>query len=323
MRIAIVGAGLSGLACANRLAEAGHAVSLFDKGRRPGGRLSTRRVDTPLGEARFDHGAQYFTARDPDFSQVVAVWAKEGLAAPWRAAGDDAWVGVPGMSAPAAALAAGLDVTTTSRVEALLREPAGWRLAGENLDAGPFDVAVVAVPAEQAGALVRRWDGGFAEAADATPAEPCWTLMAAFPERLPIADDVVKRRGPIGWAARDSGKPGRGGPESWVVQAGPAWSREHLEDAPDAVLTRLMAALAEVAGAPLPTPAAAAVHRWRYARSGHLGRGDLWNVPLGLGVCGDWLLGPRVECAWVSGHRLAGLILATGTDRTPAVTSSW
>lgn len=314
MRIAIVGAGLAGLGCAGRLAAAGHAVSLYDKGGRPGGRLSTRRVDTSLGDARFDHGAQYFTARDPDFSRVVATWASDGLAAPWRAAGDDAWVGVPSMSAPAAALAAGLDVTCGSRVDALLREEAGWRLAGDGLDAGPFDVAVVAVPAEQTEALVRRWDAGFADAADATRAEPCWTLMAAFPERLPIAGDVVKRRGIVGWAARDSAKPGRTGPESWVVQASPEWSREHLEDAPDAVLAGLLAALTTVAGAPLPTPAAAAVHRWRYARSGSLGRDDLWNPALALGVCGDWLLGPRVEAAWLSGHRLAGLILAAGTD---------
>ena len=151
---------------------------------------------------------------------------------------------------------------------------------------------------------------GFAEAADATPAEPCWTVMAAFAQRLPIAEDVVKRRGPIGWAARDSAKPGRSGPESWVVQAGPDWSREHLEEAPSAVLPQLLAALAEVAGRPLPEPAAAAAHRWRYARSGALGQGDLWDAGIRLGVCGDWLIGPRVECAWVSGHRLAGAMLA-------------
>lgn len=310
MQIAIVGAGLAGLSCGVRLRDAGHAVALFDKGRGPGGRLSHRRVATPSGEARFDHGAQYFTARDPDFRRQLDAWARDGLAAPWPAAGDDAWVGVPGMNAPAKALAAGLDVTCSARVERLSRDGDGWRLSGEGWEAGPFDAAAVAVPAEQAGALVRPFAPDFADAADATPAEPCWTVMAAFPSRLPIAGDVVKRRGPIGWAARDSAKPGRSGPESWVVQASPEWSREHLEASPAAVLPGLLAALAEVAGGPLPDPAAAAAHRWRYARSGALGRDDLWDAGLKLGVCGDWLLGPRVECAWVSGHRLAGAILA-------------
>lgn len=310
MRIAIVGAGLAGLSCGARLAGAGHAVSLFDKGRSPGGRLSHRRAATPLGEACFDHGAQYFTARDPGFRRQVELWARDGIAAPWPAAGDDAWVGVPGMNAPAKALAAGLDVDCAARVDSLAREGAVWRLSGEGVEAGPFDAAVVAVPAEQAGALLRLASPGFAAAAEATPAEPCWTVMAAFAERLRIGEDVVKRRGPIGWAARDSAKPGRSGPESWVVQAGPGWSREHLEEAAAEIVPKLLGALAEVAGGPLPEPAAASAHRWRYARSGTLGRDDLWDAALGLGVCGDWMLGPRVECAWVSGHRLAGAMLA-------------
>ena len=64
-RVLIIGAGMAGLSCAAALGSVGHAVTLIDKARGPGGRMSTRRVDTPLGQAAFDHGAQYFTARDP------------------------------------------------------------------------------------------------------------------------------------------------------------------------------------------------------------------------------------------------------------------
>ena len=310
MKVGIIGAGLAGLSCAARLAAAGHAVALFDKGRAPGGRLSTRRAETPLGQARFDHGAQYFTARDPDFARQVETWARDGLAAPWPAAGEEAWVGTPGMNAPARALASGLAVHRSARIAGLHRAAAGWQFRGDGVDAGPFDAAVVALPAEQAGPLVQSWSADFAAAAAATPAAPCWTVMALFPARLPIPEDVVTRQGPIGWAARDSAKPGRGGPESWVVQASPEWSRQHLEETPQAVAPALLAALATVAG-PTAVPAAwSAAHRWRYARSGTLGRDALWDASLGLGLCGDWLLGPRVECAWLSGHRLAGTMLA-------------
>lgn len=315
MRVGIVGAGLAGLGCAARLVGDGHAVTLFDKGRGPGGRLSTRRAQTPLGEVRFDHGAQYFTARDPDFARQVAAWARDGIVARWPAAGEDAWVGTPGMNAPARALASGLAIRLSARVAAIRREAAGWQFHGEGLEAGPFDAAVVAVPAEQAGALVGDWSPDLAAAASSTPAAPCWTVMATFPERLPIPADVVTRRGSIGWAARDSAKPGRAGPESWVVQAGPEWSRDHLEETPAAVAPALLAALAEIAGPDAVAAAWSGAHRWRYARSGAFGRDALWDAGLGLGLCGDWLLGPRVECAWVSGHRLAGMITA-GQDGT-------
>jgi len=83
MRIGIVGAGMAGLACAEELTRHGHAVLLFDKGRGPGGRMSTRRIQTSAGEAYFDHGAQYFTVRDDAFRRQVAGWASEGVAAAW------------------------------------------------------------------------------------------------------------------------------------------------------------------------------------------------------------------------------------------------
>ncbi len=314
MHIAIIGAGLAGLACATRLAAAGHGVQLFDKGRGPGGRMATRRMPTPLGEAGFDHGAQYFTARDPGFIAEVARWQAEGLAAPWPAAGPDAWVGTPAMNAPVKALARPLPVQWGAMVTALARDGAEWRVQVDGAEHGPFDAAVVTVPAEQAAPLLAPWDPAAATLAAATRAEPCWTVMAAFAARLDVGPDILREAvpgaaEPIGWAARNSAKPGRTGPESWVIQAGPAWSRDHLELSPEAVLPLILTAFATRIGpAPLPAPLVAAAHRWRFAKSGRGGVEALWNPPLRLGVCGDWLLGPRVECAWASGDQLAGSI---------------
>ena len=79
-RVAIVGAGVAGLAAARALLEAGHAPVVLDKGRGPGGRISTRRAE-PFA---FDHGAQYFTARDPRFVEQVAAWEAGGVVARWE-----------------------------------------------------------------------------------------------------------------------------------------------------------------------------------------------------------------------------------------------
>ena len=58
-KIVVIGAGISGLLCGKRLAEAGHSVLILDKGRNIGGRLSTRRTDGAV----FHHGASSL----PDF----------------------------------------------------------------------------------------------------------------------------------------------------------------------------------------------------------------------------------------------------------------
>ena len=308
MRIAVVGAGIAGLACANALIGVGHSVSCFDKGRGFGGRMSTRRAESEGRSLQFDHGAQYFTARDRDFVDQVLQWEADGVAVRWPEAGEGAWVGTPGMNAPLRALTQHRLVQWGTCVEALRRENGGWLALGSG-DPGAFDAAIVAVPAEQAGPLLAPHRRDFAELAAGTPSQPSWTVMAAFSQRLSIKQDIVRDRGAIGWAARDSAKPGRGGLESWVIQASADWSTENLEQEPETVAPILLGLLASELGIPLPAPVYLQAHRWRFARSGRSGEPTaLWDASIRLGACGDWLAAPRVEAAWLSGRRAAGLI---------------
>jgi len=314
MRIVVIGAGISGLACAGQLVAAGHAVRLFDKGRGPGGRMSTRRVALPDATLAFDHGAQYFTAREPDFCAEVAAWAGQGIVARWPEAGADAWVGTPAMNAPVAALASAQSVAFSSHVMSLARDPAGWHVTMQGGQRhGPFDAAIVALPAEQAAAFLGAHDLAMASLAMAVRSQPCWTMLAGFAGRLPIAADVIRRSGVLAWAARNGTKPGRAPGETWVVQAEGTWSAAHLEQPAEDVARTMLGALAALAGeALLPELRHLSAHRWRYAMVRGSDRGALWNGTLRLGACGDWLLGPRVELAWLSGRRLAQVI---GMDR--------
>ena len=79
MRVAVVGAGLSGLVAATTLAAGGHDVVVLDKGRSPGGRLATRRI----AGATLDHGAQFFTVRDDRFAALVQAWSDAGVVVEW------------------------------------------------------------------------------------------------------------------------------------------------------------------------------------------------------------------------------------------------
>ena len=270
--------------------------------------MSTRRMATDRGPVCFDHGAQYFTARDPAFREQVQGWQQAGYAARWPAAGDEAWVGVPGMNAPVQQLAEPLDVRWNVQVTALVETAGGWALMADDSQ-GEFDAAMIAIPAEQAAVLLAPHEAEFAGLAESTASAPCWTLMAAFTERLPISADVLRGHPVVDWAARNSAKPGRVGLESWVVHGNADWSRRHLEHMPADIVPLLLSALADAAGAALPDACAAAAHRWRYAKSGRAGKGHLWASEQKLGVCGDWLLGPRVECAWLSGSSLAEAVI--------------
>lgn len=305
MQIGIIGAGMAGLACAEGLAGQGCEVILLDKGRGPGGRMSTRRMATPAGEAQFDHGAQYFTARDAGFVRRVEAWIEAGAAAPWPAAGFEAFVGTPGMNAPIRQMALGQKVHWSHQVSRIEALGSGYRLHLEAAEPVEVDILVVATPAEQAAALLETLAPDLAARAAATPADPCWTTMLAFAEPVAVARDCWRSDGVIGWAARNSAKPGRPGLETWVVQASPAWSRSHLEAQPETVTARLRSALGDLLGVDLPAPVVEASHRWRFARSGAEGSEALYDPARRLGLCGDWLVGARVEAAWLSGTALA------------------
>lgn len=321
MRVAIIGAGMAGLACAERLRAGGHEVALFDKGRGPGGRMSTRRVETAAGTVAIDHGAPYFTARTPAFRALVEQWAQAGVVARWPEAGSDAWVGTPGMNAPIRALAGHHAVTWDCLITGLMRDDQGWRLLNTDDPLGPFDAVVIAIPAEQAAPLLALHDFAMVRRAVTAQTRPCWALLLAFAEPIDAAPAIIRHHGIIAAAIRNSAKPGRTGPESWVIQAASHWSACHLEDEPPAIAARLLDAFAALldrpVSRPLPAPLVATAHRWRFAMPTDNLDGALWNPTLRLGACGDWLLSGYVELAWISGTTLGERMTVTPDSRLP------
>ena len=313
--IAIIGAGLAGLSAARSLAARGIPVRLFDKGRAPGGRLATRRAEHEGRRLQFDHGAQYLRAEGEGFAAALA----EAGAAPWP---DPARrVGTPGMSALPRALLGTLPLAASRHVGEILGSPGAWRLRhwdakearpGAPLpetppqEDGPFSAVLVTVPAPQAAELVPAMAGRLR----AVRYAPCWTVMAAFDRRLDAPDTLRPEGHAVGWAARDSSKPGReGSAECWVVQAAPGWTRAHLEQRAEAIVAPLLAEFAALCGAPPPAPAWAAAHRWRYSLlEAPLGEPFLWDASARIGLAGDWCLAGRAEAAWDSGAALAGAL---------------
>lgn len=129
MRIAIVGAGIAGLACARALLEVGLDPVIFDKSRGVGGRLATRRTDTGL---QFDHGAPHLTATDAAFAALLEQAEAEGAVSRWRPPPHTAentgpgYVGLPGMSGFARHLGRDLDIRTGVSVSAVAPDGSGW-----------------------------------------------------------------------------------------------------------------------------------------------------------------------------------------------------
>ncbi|MBB4659799.1 NAD(P)/FAD-dependent oxidoreductase [Parvularcula dongshanensis] len=321
-RVAIIGAGVAGLACGRVLSDAGVDVALYDKGRGPGGRCSTRR--TPFGS--FDHGAQFFTVRDEGFERAVSAWRDAGHVSRWDGRfvrikngnespydGDHRFVGTPRMNAFVKAEAEALGAHFGLRIATPRGREDRWQLYSEHgQSAWEAEWLVFATPAEQTAALLAGTGrptsllGGARRARSS----PTWTLMAAFEGEEPVPFDAASLSGhDIAFASFEPSKPGRGGAHRWVVHASTDWSRAHLEEAPEDIVPKLTDMLCDLIEA-RSRPVHAVAHRWRYAQVDETAPESFaLDADARLATCGDWHVAPRVESAWVSGHRLGAALI--------------
>ena len=340
VRVAVIGSGLAGAACAAGLNRGDAQVTLFEKSRNVGGRMATRRagwVDADSAEqsVTFDHGAHCFTPVRPRFKAAMARATAAGCVSEWRPKVHAAWpalagrclIATPTMPALCSHLLEGATVHLNRTVRRLQRAAdGGWYVAADGAPlAGPFHHVALAIPPAQAAVLLAGHQDAWADALMAKRMEPCWTLMATTDDVDWPWDAAEPARGPLAWVLRNDRVPGRTAPPGvavWTAHATAEWSAAHLEEEPQAVVALLQAALR----AQMPRTGSggrpirfhhATVHRWRYAGPA-IDCDDSfdsdefwWDDALGLGVCGDFLAGGGVEAAWHSGDELADSMAAS------------
>lgn len=321
-KIAVIGAGISGLACARNLHDAGISVEVFDKGRGVGGRMSTRRGD----QYEFDHGCQFFTATDQRFCKVVREWRSTGLIDNWlgqfgtllnghfAADKDDKqrYAPIPRMNSVCKDLAANLEVRCETQITTIDLVDSKWKLETDDTVVGRFDGLVVSTPPQQAADLVPERLGWSAQLRE-REMTPCWTVMVAF--KQPLSQEFTGARvksNPLAWVGNNSRKPGRPDKfESWVLQATPEWSEAELETDKDRVLERLLDAFASAIGQRLPGIHHVAAHRWKYALPSNASdSAKFFDSEHLIGICGDWCDAPLVEGAYLNGIDLADKLVA-------------
>ncbi len=311
MTTTVIGAGISGVAAARALHDAGAPVRVLDRGRRPGGRMSGRELHGRV----VDLGASYLTA-DPDgpFAAVVADWVDRGLARPWtdtfavagpdgitdRKTGPLRYGAAGGLRSLVTDLAHGLDLVTGHIV--------GEVGPGPTVDGAPADAVVVALPDPQARRVLT--PGSPAEQAlDARGWQATLAVAMGWPDRRWDADlhgVFVNDHPVLEWLADDGTRRGDDAPVL-VAHTTASFASGHLGD-PQAAGPEVVAAVRRLLD--LPEPDWTHVHRWTFAKPSDP-RTEPFHLADGVGLCGDgWSAPSKVESAWTSGTLLAQALLA-------------
>lgn len=327
--VAIIGAGLAGITAARELGP-NFKVTLFEKSSGLGGRMACRRI----GAHRFNHGAQFLTARSEKFQSVVDDALSENTLHHWtpklitlekgekrfkRTWFEPHYIAQPGMNSLAKQLSKNLCIESETEITKLEGGESNWRVhTSEDDFHGPFDWVVCTAPAPQSLTLL---PPGFAELDKIAEVEfsPCFALMIGFDSKVSIGlETAVVKNSALAWVSISTNSDGDnsnnidGQPTtsksttSILLHADNEWSRKHLDDDIESVKAVLLEEFERLIGKDLPAPSALDLHRWKFARC-ETPVEDMFLIdPIQqLAVCGDWCGGNRVEAAYLSGHQLA------------------
>ena len=318
MKIAIIGAGISGLTTAINLDKSAH-ISIFEKSRGAGGRICTRYKDS----YNFDHGAQFFTARSPEFKKFLKPLIKLGVIDNWKARlievrdnviiNRQQWnndlphyVGVPSMSSIGKYLSKNLDIKLNTEVS-IQKSVEMWKVVGSDGEVfGHYDWVISTIPAEQSLKLLPDYFSHH-DALKQKKMLGCYSLMLGFDEALDLDWDAAQLTGTdISWIAVNSSKPGRPDDYSLLVHSTNDWAEEHLDDDVDTVKAYLCSQVAEIIGQNVYSAHHIALHRWRYANIPKQDNKTIFiDSESKLAACGDWCKKGRIEEAFRSGFDLA------------------
>jgi len=341
-RVAVIGAGVAGLACASTLAAQGRAVTVFDRGLRLGGRLSARRVS--LGDetiACADHGAPFFTCTQALFRRHVQRWIEDGICAVWNPdrqvlsngqlnrelAPEPLLVGVPDMRSITNHLATRVDVRAGTTVTSIDRTPDGWSLCIEARDgaavaSGLFELVVMAAMPQQTARVFGEHSAKILQEIGNSTAQPCWAHTVLLMGRIPELPSVLRVLGDnvIELIVRDDAKPGRhlhNDVSILVAYARADWSASEYDAPPAAVgramADRLLGLLRSLTSRDLEVSkfSPAAAHRWGLARSSSFTSCECAvDEALGLVACGDGFGGSGLEAAFLSGLAAAAAVFS-------------
>ena len=312
MRVVVVGAGIAGLMSAQSLSKSGLDVIVVDKGRSPGGRLATRRIN----DATLDHGAQFFTVRDSVFESHVSEWITAGVVTEWcrgfdtTAQNNDGFPryrGVRGMTDIAKHLAYGFDVRYNTLAFSISRGTTSkWQLKiddGSVLDA---DAIIVTCPLPQTYALLVTASIELPESMLRTDYDRTICLLAVLdtPSAVTKPGGLQNPDETFSFIA-DNAIKGISSATALTLHANPQFSLEHWDTSTDDVQRLLLKRAGRWIGN--ATVITSQIKKWRFATPLTIWPERYWANDM-IVLAGDAFGGPKIEGAALSGLAAANYL---------------
>lgn len=293
--VAIIGSGFTGAYIAHQLKDQ-FSVTVFEKARGVGGRMSTRYHDV----FEFDHGVPSFKATHSQFIDFLKTFEEQGVVRKW----EGEYVAVPRMNQWVKTLLKDVEVISSTLVQGVDYRDNLWHLKDENeRHLGSFDLLISTAPPIQSQTLLES-KVDFDTSLKVFSLKPCFVLMLGIHGLFKIPPNLAAEG--IEKIIINSSKPQRPSATSIVVYMDSAWSEEHLEMEMKALETSITKEIMKVLDIQEKDIAYQALHRWRYAKGdAHVQSiAHFWDEKKQCGACGDWCFRGDVESAFLAANIL-------------------
>lgn len=294
-KIAIIGAGLSGLAAAHRLSGHDFEIQIFEKSKGVSGRAASR---SKVG-CRYDHGANYFKVNCNEIAQLLF----EDLSTDdlCRIVGDihtfdhhgkvsqgdpkqnavAKWSYRSGISTLGKMIveSSGLEVTGSSRITSMCRSQNTWSLTNEGGEIfEDFDAILLTPPGPQTNEIIAASDfdpaprSGIISELKKAKYHSQFSVALNYLGNYFLPNDAYAlinsdREHPIAWVSLENRKAGHVPPEEtlFIVQMSPQWTIDHYDDSRETLVSECSRLLAELITSQLPQPNWSDTQRWKFA----------------------------------------------------------
>ena len=301
MKTIIIGAGVAGLSAARILTQKRHQVTVLDKGRGVGGRMSTRTIKN----AKVDHGAQYFSVKTLEFQAFISELQSENIASEWYLVQRDnvRYMGAKGMNTIPKKMASSLDILLNEKV-ILIENNTVKTESGNVYD---FDNLVITIPIPQVIDLFQNSKISFSEDDKMVIAQieyqPCIAVMAVLKEPTDIVSGgIILENQPVAWIA-DNFQKGITEIPTATIHASATYSSKRFDDDLQEVANDLLSSVNQHI---MPENIVSfQTHRWKFSNATKRYEKPFYQVEsTNIFLGGDGFGMGNVEGAFLSGYYL-------------------
>ena len=302
-KIIIIGSGIAGISSSLKLKSHGINSIIVDKGNFIGGRISTREEKNDTKSSFFFHGAQFFTAKNNEFKKIIHTGVKEKYIKEFGNFDPKRYRGYKTMRDFLLNLSQELHIQQKVKITEIKPNNKKINVLNDKIKEWiSYDGVISTLPAPQNYELLNEFPS-LQKTLKTGSYHACIALMFTFdqiPSDLKTHYDFYKKPGILNWMASGSNL------NVWTAHTNEEFSDLNYSKDKDFLREEIMYSIKQFFfGSKIKFHS---LHVWKYAKVASKCLGLQIDPKYPVAIAGDFLEGPNVEAAFISGEKAADLI---------------